>query len=135
MSRTTYRPDRAGMAALALSPGMSGAMVEAAEAGRRVAETMAPRDSGAYASAFVVLPVTVKAGRANEPRAGAMLANTSPHAAGVEWHNGAHVLARAAVVIDGRRHKGDQMQGPQTPLEARSRASRRSRSRPSSGRR
>lgn len=112
--RVQYVPDRVGMASLALSSKMSGAMVEAAEVGRRFAESKAPRESGRYAASFVVVPVTVRAGHANEPRAGAMLANTAPYAASLEWGDGYHLLGQAAFIIDGRRHKGAEaaMLGP-----------------------
>lgn len=98
---SSYKSDPAGMAALVNSPGMGAAMVQAAEVGRRYAESIAPRDTGEYARSFQVRQETVRfRGRFAGNRAGAVLENTSDHAAAVEWGQGRHVLARAATVIE-----------------------------------
>ncbi len=100
MARSGYVPDRAGMRALARSAGIGAACVAAANKGRAEAERIAPRDSGEYANSFRVRAETVRAGRANEPRAGAVLENVSDHAAAVEWEHGYHVLARSVDAIE-----------------------------------
>lgn len=98
---SSYKPDRAGMDALVQSLDMGRAMVQVAEVGRRWAESAAPRDSGEYAGSFQVRQETVRfRGRFSGDRAGAVLENTAPHAAAVEWRQGRHVLARAVDVIE-----------------------------------
>ena len=90
---------------LANTPTMSAAMVASAQVGRNWAETNAPRSRGpkepgedVYADSFEVRPVDVTVN--GQTRKGAALVNTADHAAYVEWVNGAHVLARAADVIE-----------------------------------
>jgi hypothetical protein len=102
----TYRVDESGLAALARSQGMSDAMVAAAEAGKTAAEAKAREFAvtGDYADSFEVEAVEVKAGRKNEPRAGALLKNTSDHSTAVEWgtstREGRHVLRDVIPVIE-----------------------------------
>lgn len=96
-----YTPNRGGMRALGLSSGVGGMCVDAANRGRVEAERIAPRDSSDYATSFQVRQATVRAGWGNEPRAGAVLVNTSDHAAAVEWRHGHHVLARVVDTIEG----------------------------------
>lgn len=96
---STYRPDRQGMKALMRSDGIGRACERAAQAGQRAAEAAAPRDSGEYATSFRTRRETVTV--SGEQRAGAVLENTAPHAAAVEWRNGAHVLSRAVDAIEG----------------------------------
>lgn len=105
MGHVHYEPNRAGMAALANGPQMSAAMLAIANAAVPYAVSISPRGhTGAYSEAFRVVAVPVKVGRANEMRAGAMIVNVSPYAAGLEWRHGAAVLAKTARHIDGRLH-------------------------------
>ena len=104
MAVVDYRPDHDGTARLANAAPMSAAMVAIASQAKAYAIAISPEVSGNYKSSFHVLPGTIMAGRPKKPRAGAVIINTSPHAAAVEWHNGAAVLARTARTIDGRLH-------------------------------
>ena len=90
---------------LANTPTMSAAMVASAQVGKGWAETNAPRSNGpkdpgedVYADSFEIHPIDITVG--GQTRKGAALVNTADHAAYVEWVNGAHVLARAADVIE-----------------------------------
>ena len=83
--RGTYAPDRDGVRALLLSDRMETVCVAAASAGKKHAERIAPRESGAYARSFKVLPVGIPGRGRFSPRAGAILINESGHAANVEW--------------------------------------------------
>ncbi|UNX54084.1 HK97 gp10 family phage protein [Georgenia sp. TF02-10] len=93
-----YKPDHQGMRELGMSAEVGAAMVQAAEVGRRWAESVAPVKTGRYKSEFRVEPTTVQAGYDNEDRAGAALINNAPHAHLVEDVH--HVLARAVDVIE-----------------------------------
>lgn len=91
----TFIPNRGALPALAATPQMQHAMVEAAERGKTWAERNSPRRTGEYASSFVVEPAMI------DGTAGARLVNTSDHAVYVEWANGTHVLARSVDAIEG----------------------------------
>lgn len=91
----TFIPNRAALPALAATPQMQHAMVEAAQRGKTWAEQNSPRRTGEYARSFEVQPATI------DGTAGARLVNTSDHAVYVEWANGTHVLARAVDAIEG----------------------------------
>lgn len=93
-----YSPDRRGMRDLGLDPQVGAAMVDAAESGKRWAESTAPVQTGTYKGAFEVRPVTVQAGFDNEDRAGAELLNTAPHSHLVEAKH--RILGRAVNVIE-----------------------------------
>jgi len=96
-----YKPDAAGMRALANSGEVSAAMRQVAEVGMRWAESVAPRDSGEYVSAFGVQAATLRGGRRDEPRAGAVLFNSANHAGVVEHRAG--ILARSVNIMEGYR--------------------------------
>lgn len=81
--------------ALAATPQMQHAMVQAAGRGQTWAEANSPHLTGEYARSFEVQPATI------DGTAGARLVNTSTHAVFVEWANGTHVLARAVDAIEG----------------------------------
>lgn len=103
---TRYDPSKTGIGALAGSPQMGAAMVALAKDAVNQMSPSLPRATGDYIRGIQVVPAVVRAGRRNEPRAGAMIAATAPHSTGVEWRNQSHALARIAAAIDGRTHKG-----------------------------
>lgn len=92
---STFIPNRGALPALAATPQMQHAMVEAAGRGKEWAERNSPRRSGEYATSFEVQPAVI------DGTAGARLVNTSDHAVHVEWTNGTHVLARSVDAIEG----------------------------------
>ena len=104
MGNVDYRPDREGMAALVQSPGVGAACVAAAGRGLVAAEAAAARfvKSGEYARSFKVRPAVVhlSLGRNRGPRAGAILENTAPYAATLEYQQGKHVLRDVIDVIE-----------------------------------
>lgn len=92
-----YRPDREGMADLMRSPEIAGHVERVAKEGARVAEQIAPVESGTYAAGF-----EVESGHeviAGERRAASRIVNRVPYAAAVE--NADRVLRRVADVIEG----------------------------------
>lgn len=99
---TSYRGDRKGMREMGKSAEMGRAMEQAAEAGKRWAETNAPRgDTGEYARSFQIRPTTARAGRDHEVRAAAALENTAPHARYVDRTHS--ILTRSVNIIEGQR--------------------------------
>jgi len=102
MSAAEYRPDRAGMRALANSPDVERAVRQATERGARWAQGNSPVDSGDFAGSFRVESGT---NGGWDGRAWAHLINDSDHAAAVEFGNrgrdGHRILARAVDVIQG----------------------------------
>jgi hypothetical protein len=95
----TFEPDKAGLAALARSPEVGQAMVDAAESAIPYAQSISPVLTGEYRDSFAAFAVDVDV--AGETRAGAVLTNTSSHAWAVEWGQGAeHVLARSVDAIE-----------------------------------
>lgn len=83
-----YVPSDAGFKEMRNSPRVLGACLDAAKDGQRYGESIAPRDTGAYAASFNVRPTIVTTTGANPgPRVAAILENTSGHAAAVEWAN------------------------------------------------
>lgn len=87
-----YTPDRRGVARLLVSDDMAQTMAEVGERAADFAASVAPRDTGEYASSFVA-GVEVHDGRAT-----AIVGNTDPGAAAIEWGHeaasGHHTLAR-----------------------------------------
>lgn len=75
-----YQADPAGMRRLMNSSQMSRVSVQAGQEGLARARATAPRKSGAFASGFEVVAKTVPGGRHDEPRSGAVIQNTAPHA-------------------------------------------------------
>lgn len=89
------------MKAFITSQVVGDAMTGVAEVGLSHAKAIAPVESGAYRDSLYVEQVMVRAGYANELRAGAMIATDSPYNAVVE--NDHHVLARTADYMRGGR--------------------------------
>jgi hypothetical protein len=86
-------PSQAEWARMATGREIRAALTDIAEKGKRIAETIAPRETGRYSAAFEVRQDTVThLDRAGHPRAAAVLINTVPYAAVVEVSH--HVLAR-----------------------------------------
>jgi hypothetical protein len=96
MADMTYVAFPSGIRDLMRSEPMRRAMEQAAQRGKAYAESIAPRDSGEYATSFVVTSGIGKS------RAFAVLANTAPHAVVVELVNGGgqRVLGRTVDVIE-----------------------------------
>lgn len=97
MDREGFQPDHAGIRQLMAGPLAAQASLNAARTVQRAAEAIAPRTRGNYASSFTSTnqrTPTLTARGGMEVRAGAIVENTSPHAAAVEART--HVLARAA---------------------------------------
>ena len=94
-----YRPDRHGVARLLTSDAMQSTMREVGERAADFAASIAPRDTGAYASSFVVGVET------HDGRATAIVGSTDEGAAAIEWgaehRAGHHTLAR---VLDWIEH-------------------------------
>lgn len=104
--RVRYVPDHKGIAALALGGEMAAAMLHIANDGARIARGLAladAYDTGEYADSFTVRPAIVTAGWKNEPRRGAVIENTAPHAAAVEWKNNDRILGRTRDILDSSR--------------------------------
>lgn len=82
-----YRPNQQGWREIANSPQLHAALLEVAEKAKVYAEGLAEefRRTGEYAESFHATSETVLWDRG--PRAAARLANTSDHAAAVEWGN------------------------------------------------
>lgn len=93
-----FDAERSLVTKLARTPQMGEAMVAYAKVGQNWARANAPRHTGEYAAAFEVRATDLRV--AGQTRRGAVLVNHAPHAAAVEWVNGAHVLARAVDVIE-----------------------------------
>jgi hypothetical protein len=97
VSDAAYTPASSGIRQIAQAPAMSAAMLHYAKAGARAAEAIAPRRKGVYAASFRTEARDVIV--AGERRRGAAVVNDAAHASLVEWHDGYHVLARAAAAI------------------------------------
>lgn len=86
-----YRPSRAGWKAVAMSPQIQAACVAVAEEGKVYAQSISPVSGDGvgqpYAESFEVEPTVVVGDFDFNPRVGAVLRNTAPHAAAVEWGN------------------------------------------------
>lgn len=94
-----YEPDFAGLGHVMRSHEMRAMLERRALAGKRFAESIAPRDTGDYASSFRVESSARGTGRWSD-RAEARLINGSSHAALVEYANDDRVLGRAVDVIE-----------------------------------
>lgn len=88
--KVSYDMNRAGVRAYLLSPTVSRVAQDVAKDAKTYAESIAPvgtppddKHPGEYASRFRVFPSSVVVD--GEPRVSAKLANTSGHAAAVEW--------------------------------------------------
>lgn len=93
----SYRPDDVGMRTLANSAPMLRGMLAAAARGKRYAERISPRVSGAYAASFEIVPdVHTKTGR---QRVAARLSNGAAYAPAVERRH--RVLSRTVDEIEG----------------------------------
>lgn len=92
-----YEPDPSGLREIGMSKKMSDAMVASAERALPVAKSLAPIQSGDYASSFSVEPATIPAGWALEDRAGAILFNSSAHEARVDRKH--RILAQLVDII------------------------------------
>lgn len=97
-----YRPDRKGIAALLISPGMQELCRRAAEEGKRYAVSISP-DAPPYGAGYIA-SFRVEFGlvrkEAGSKRATSELWNDSDHAAAVEWRHGQRVLGRTADHIE-----------------------------------
>lgn len=87
-----YTPDRRGVARLLVSSDMAATMRDVGERAADFAASVSPRDTGDYAASFVVDVEDV------DGRATAVVGNTDPGAAAIEWgtsdSTGHHVLTR-----------------------------------------
>lgn len=95
--REGFTADPDGIRELMTSPMAARASLNAAHTVQRVAEAIAPRNSGTYARSFRSSnqrTPTLTARGGLEVRAGAIVENTAPHAAAVEARS--NVLTRAA---------------------------------------
>jgi len=79
----TYSPSFRGLAELLKSPEMVTAMEEFAQAGKDLAETIAPRETGEYASRFSV--ASSRSGGVHHDRAVAYLINDDPASLSIEY--------------------------------------------------
>jgi hypothetical protein len=88
MPSASFQFNEAGLQAWANGPEIQDSMVRIAERGKRVAEGLSEdfRETGEYADAFEVRPVTVVV--KGKSRAAAELRNNSGHAAAVEFGYG-----------------------------------------------
>lgn len=87
-----YRRDSRGLQALLTSTAMQDAVVEVAEDAAAFARSIAPRRTGKYADSFEVERAEFPG--PGSPRKGAVVANTSEHAAAVEWGQNRHILGQ-----------------------------------------
>ncbi len=87
-----YTANRQGIARLLVSGEMHDALRDVGERAADFAASIAPRDSGEYAASFVV------GTEVHDERATAILGNTDPGAAAIEWGTsdttGHHTLSR-----------------------------------------
>ena len=86
-----YRPSRVGWNAIAMSPQIQAACVAVAYEGKAYAQSISPSSGGQdgvpYAGSLEVETITVVGAFDFNPRVGARLRNTAPHAAAVEYGN------------------------------------------------
>lgn len=90
MAERAFVANDAGFAAIANGPQIRLALDKVAEKGKQFAESISPYDpeddNDHYRDSFEVRPTTIEwEGEYPGPRAAAELANTSGHAAAVEW--------------------------------------------------
>lgn len=104
-SNVDYTPSAAGFKAMRNGPEIQAVCVAVAEKAKGYAVSIAPRDSGEYASSFQVDRITVifTSGPGKGPRVGARLVNKAPYAAAVEWRHGHRVLGRTLDFLAGLR--------------------------------
>lgn len=97
-----YRPDHKGTGELLVAPEMHRLVAAGAEAGREYAVSISP-DREPYSEGYIA-SFEVETGRtdtiARSRRATAIVRNTAPYAAVVEWQWDHHVLARTADFIE-----------------------------------
>lgn len=79
----TYSPSFKGLAELLKSPEMVAAMESIAQRGKAYAESIAPRDTGEYASRFSV--ASSRSGGVHHDRAVAYLINDDPASLSIEY--------------------------------------------------
>lgn len=97
VAKFEYKADNRGVRKLANSAGVGRAAVQAANAGKSFAESIAPvGKTGVYKRSFEVqqVPVETPTQAGFETRAGAILRNTAPHSLPVE---GSHRVLRRTV--------------------------------------
>lgn len=93
----SYKADYNGTSGLANSPEMVALMRQVAQKGIPFAQSISPVRTGEYKESFEV--TAAAHGGVKGDRAAAQIVNTSGHAAGVEWRDGYHVLARTAEAL------------------------------------
>jgi hypothetical protein len=96
-----YEKDLRGTNEIMNGAAMQAVLLARAEAGKAHAISISPRMTGDYAASF---ETSVRAhGGPREDRAEAILANTSDHAADVEWrnHGGERILGRTVDFLEG----------------------------------
>lgn len=94
--RNRYVPDREGVVGILTSPPMQAALSRVGQNGKKIAESLAPVETGKYKASFEVRLST--RGRGKRKRAMVTLKNTDPKAAALEFGNkrsrGRRVLGR-----------------------------------------
>lgn len=83
--RNYYKPDRAGVVGILTSQPVAAALSRLALDGKKIAEGIAPVETGRYKSSFEVRLGT--RGSGNRRRAVARLSNTDPKSIDIEWGN------------------------------------------------
>lgn len=84
-TRVIFRPDKKGVASIAVSTPVQLAVHKVAGEGMVFAMSISPVETGEYLGAFELVNNRVRI--AAMLRAGTMLMNTADHAAAVEWGN------------------------------------------------
>lgn len=85
--------------ALAIAPEMGSAMLQLAEAGAAYGAAIAPVLTGAYHARFSASPATVTSPSVGQA-AGAVVANSDPAAAAIEWRDRKFTLSEVAAAIE-----------------------------------
>lgn len=78
------------------------AALKKANMGLAIAKATAPKGTGKFAAGFKVKPATVKAGRQDRPRAGAVIENTTPYAAYVHRKREENFMKNLRRRMDGK---------------------------------
>ena len=94
----TFVPDPHFFDRVLFSDDMQGAMVEAAQRGIDYAQGISPYVTGDYAGHFEVTPTRF------DTRKGAVIENTSDHAAAVEWGQDRHILGQTLAKMEADSH-------------------------------